>query len=178
MVNQITLFIYILVLIACKKAVYTEAIENGSKIIKNGTITSKNSLQIIHKFPERLDKTKKPVQVEEKYLNLSHIQELIDRTRNATRDLHVLHTLNSAAGVYTDKQRGIAAGLQKTVFMTIISYNAKAGLYQYKIYFRNFLCFAQHYGIDLIVYILHHTLPDVEEVYMYKYTYKFIQTYI
>jgi hypothetical protein len=137
---------------AFKKNIYTEAIENA---------TIKHNLQITSIPLGRLDKKNKPV--DEKYLNLSHIQRHIDRTRNISRDQHVLHTLQSAAGVYIDKERGITAGLQKTVFMTIISYNAKAGLYHYKIYFRNFLCFAQHFGIDLIVYILHHTLPDVEE---------------
>jgi hypothetical protein len=141
-----------------KKNIYTEATENT---------TIKDNLQIISPLSGLLDKRYKPI--EEKYLNLSHIQVHIDRTRNISRDRHVLHTLQSAAGVYINKERGVAAGLQKTVFMTIISYNAKAGLHHYKIYFRNFLCFAQHYGIDLIVYILHHNLPDVEEVFIYMY---------
>ena len=99
----------------------------------------------------------------EKYLNLTHVQVLKDHAKNATRDEIVLRTLQAAAGVYRDKERGAKASLQKTVFMTVVAYNTKENIFHYKVYFRNFLCFVQHYEIDLIIYILHHHLPDVEE---------------
>jgi Nucleotide-diphospho-sugar transferase len=98
----------------------------------------------------------------ERYLNMTHVQILKERSHNATRDSHVLATLQAASGVYNDKERGRESKLEKTVFITVIAYNANESIYHYKVYFRNFLCFARHYGIDLIVYILHHHLADVE----------------
>lgn len=156
MVNLIILCSCILVFLTFERNIYIQADTNA-------TTTVKSSFQIIHSTNVRLGKKNGMQSNDEKHLNLSNIQVLIDRAHNSTRDRHVLLTLQSAAGVYTDKERGITAGLQKTVFMTIVSYNTKAGLHHYKIYFRNFLCFAQHFGIDLIVYILHHSLPNVEE---------------
>ena len=98
----------------------------------------------------------------DRHLNLTHINILKDRSHNTTRDSHVLATLQAASGVYNDKKRGRESKLEKTVFITVIAYNANESIYHYKVYFRNFLCFAKHYDIDLIVYILHHHLDDVE----------------
>ena len=96
-------------------------------------------------------------------LNLTHVAILRDRAHNETRDQMVLTTLREASGVYNDKERGRKYGLSKTVFITVIAYNSREKIHHYKVYFRNFLCFTKHYGIDLIVYILHHHLPDVEK---------------
>ena len=97
------------------------------------------------------------------FINLTHVTVLKNRAHNSTRDLVVRQTLRAAAGVYHNKARGKSAGLEKTVFVSVVAYNSKENIYHYKIYFRNFLCFAQHYDIDLVVYILHHHLPDVQE---------------
>ena len=94
-------------------------------------------------------------------LNLTHVAILRDRARDQTRDQVVSTTLREASGVYVDKERGRKHGLSKTVFITVIAYNAREKIHHYKVYFRNFLCFTKHFGIDLIVYILHHHLPDV-----------------
>lgn len=99
----------------------------------------------------------------DKFVNLTHVKILKNRAHSDTRDLVVLQTLQAAAGVYLNKERGKSAGLEKTVFITVVAYNSKENISHYKIYFRNFLCFVQHYDIDLIVYILHHNLPDVQE---------------
>ena len=99
----------------------------------------------------------------DRYLDLDYVRKLHDKAINATRDAHVHRTLVAAAGVYNDKARGRAAGLEKTVFMTVIAFNhEKKSIGHYKVYFRNFVCFAKHYDIDLVVYILHHALTDVE----------------
>lgn len=98
----------------------------------------------------------------ERYLNMTYIQILKERSHDTKREAIVSMTLLAASGVYTDKKRGTGSKLEKTVFITVIAYNAHESIYHYKIYFRNFLCFAKHYGIDLIVYILHHHLADVE----------------
>jgi Nucleotide-diphospho-sugar transferase len=100
--------------------------------------------------------------LQDRYLDLEHIRGLIRKSHNETREALVKATLASAAGVYRDKERGRALGIEKTVFLTVAAYNSKENIFHYKIYFRNFLCFAQFYDIDLVVYILHHNLPDVE----------------
>ena len=99
----------------------------------------------------------------DRYLDLKHIRMLRDKAKNVTREEHVKRTLAAAAGVYNNKARGLAAGLSKTVFMTVIAFHSnQKSIGHYKIYFRNFVCFAKHYDIDLIAYILQHNLPDVE----------------
>ena len=60
--------------------------------------------------------------------------------------------LAEGAGVYLDKNRGKELKLEKTVLTTVISH-PKAS-HWYRIYFRNFLCFAEHYGYDLVVYVM------------------------
>ena len=97
------------------------------------------------------------------FVNLTHVKILKNRARSDSRDRVVLQTLHAAAGVYHDKKSRKSVGLEKTVFITVVAYNSKENIFHYKIYFRNFLCFVQHYDIDLIVYILHHHLPDVQE---------------
>ena len=99
----------------------------------------------------------------DRYLDLKYIKSMHDKASNATREEHVKRTLASAAGVYNDKVRGAKAGLEKTVFMTVVAFkHDKKSIGHYQVYFRNFLCFAKHYDIDLVLYILHHQLPDVE----------------
>ena len=99
----------------------------------------------------------------DRYLDLNYIKSLRDKASNATRIEHVQRTLAAAAGVYNDKVRGSNAGLAKTVFMTVVAFkHEKKSIGHYQVYFRNFVCFAKHYDIDLVVYILHHQLPDVE----------------
>ena len=99
----------------------------------------------------------------DRYLDLDHIRMLRDKAKNVTREEHVKRTLAAASGVYNNKARGLAAGLAKTVFMTVIAFHSnQKSIGHYKIYFRNFVCFAKHYDIDLIAYILQHNLPDVE----------------
>lgn len=63
-------------------------------------------------------------------------------------------------GVYKDKDKGKALGLEKTVFITVIAY--MNGLLHYKVYFENFVCFAKHYNYDIIVVITHHQIPDLQ----------------
>ena len=101
--------------------------------------------------------------ISERFLNITHINGLKERSHNETRNRLVSQTLQAASGVYYDKDRGKKAGLEKTVFITVIAYNSKEGISHYKPLFRNFLCFAHQYGIDLVVYILHHHIPDLEE---------------
>lgn len=60
--------------------------------------------------------------------------------------------LAEGAGVYRDKRKGEELKLEKTVLTTVISH-PKAS-HWYRIYFRNFLCFAEHYGYDLVVYVM------------------------
>ena len=87
-------------------------------------------------------------------------KELAARAKNTTRDALVMQTLREAAGVYKDKSRGKALGLEKTVFIVVIAY--PVGTHFYKVYFRNFLCFVHHHGYDLIVYVVHHGVGDAD----------------
>ena len=79
---------------------------------------------------------------------------------NSSRYDHIQQTLVSSAGVYKDKSRGEALGISNTVFMTVISYGKHR---HYKLFLNNMLCYAQHYGIDPVVYIVHSHLQDPEK---------------
>ena len=74
------------------------------------------------------------------------------QTAQETRVDTAKKLLAEAAGVYKDKNKGAELKLQKTVLTTVISH-PKAS-HWYRIYFRNFLCFADHYGYDLVVYVM------------------------
>lgn len=100
-------------------------------------------------------------QVEANYLNQTVIQELILKNTNSTRSIHIRETLAQAAGVYKDKEKGKKMGLERTVFTTVIAFNT-AGIFHYKVYFQNFLCFARHYDFDVVAYVLHHHFEDVD----------------
>lgn len=95
------------------------------------------------------------------FLNQTFIQELILKTSNSTRSTVVNQTLHQAAGVYKDKQKGRKMRLERTVFTTVISFNLKE-IFHYKVFFQNFVCFARHYDFDVVVYVLHHHLEDVD----------------
>jgi hypothetical protein len=69
----------------------------------------------------------------------------------------VSNVLMEAAGIYKDKSRGTKLGLQRTVFITVVSYTDQA---RYKSILHNFFCFTHHYGIDLVVYVVHHNIKD------------------
>ena len=60
--------------------------------------------------------------------------------------------LAEGAGVYRDKRKGEELKLGKTVLTTVISHPKVS--HWYRIYFRNFLCFSEHYGYDLVVYVM------------------------
>lgn len=96
-----------------------------------------------------------------KFLDQDMVSEMIKQSTNKTREALVKKTLEAAAGVYVDKEYGKKMGLAKTVFTTVIAFNSD-GIFHYKIYFQNLICFTRHYGIDVVVYILHHHLQDVE----------------
>ena len=97
----------------------------------------------------------------EKWERGEHCKRLAVAAKNDTRMAQVRETLRQAAGVYTDKARGKALGLDKTVFISVIAY--PTGSHFYKVYFRNFLCYIHHFGIDLVVYVLHHGLVNPYE---------------
>lgn len=78
--------------------------------------------------------------------------------KNESRELIVKNTLIHAAGVYMDKRND---SLSKTVMITVAAFN-EVGNSFYKVYFKNFICFAKHYNYDMVVYILHHDIPHLE----------------
>ena len=78
--------------------------------------------------------------------------------KNETREVIVKNTLKNAAGVYMDKRND---SLSKTVMITVAAFN-EVGNSFYKVYFKNFICFAKHYNYDMVVYILHHDIPNLE----------------
>ena len=78
--------------------------------------------------------------------------------KNESREIIVKNTLKNAAGVYMDKRHD---SLSKTVMITVAAFN-EIGKSFYKVYFKNFICFAKHYNYDLVVYILHHDIPNLE----------------
>lgn len=94
--------------------------------------------------------------------SLSRYQKFAEYERasfNATRLKIVNATLAEAAGVYLNKSYD--RSLQKTVIITVAAFNQATNGY-YKVYFKNFLCFIKHYQLDLIVYILHHEIANLE----------------
>ena len=78
--------------------------------------------------------------------------------KNESREVIVKNTLKNAAGVYMDKRND---SLSKTVMITVAAFS-EAGNSFYKVYFKNFICFAKHYNYDMVVYILHHDIPNLE----------------
>lgn len=97
----------------------------------------------------------------EEYIDMKRIHRLLESSRNDTRMKIVNDTLKAAAGLYNDKEKGRKAGLDKTVFTILLAYDT-SGIFYYKVFFQNFLCFTKHYDIDLVVYIVHHHLADIE----------------
>jgi hypothetical protein len=83
-----------------------------------------------------------------------------ETARSVHRTALVKHVLADAAGIYKDKTRSKEFGVEKTIFISVVSYSEKS---YYKIYFYNLLCYAQHHGIDIVVYLVHHNLPDWEK---------------
>jgi hypothetical protein len=79
----------------------------------------------------------------------------------AERTDRVRKVLSEGAGVYKDKVKGAVYGLHRTVVTTVISH-PKAS-HWYRIYFRNFLCFADHYGYDVVVYVMRNKEQSQEE---------------
>jgi hypothetical protein len=92
-------------------------------------------------------------------------RERAEAARSTSRTTFVKRTLASAAGAYRDKERAKKLGIEKTVFISVVSYGDKS---YYKMYFYNLLCYARHHDIDIVVYLVHHNLPNWrEEVKMY-----------
>jgi hypothetical protein len=87
-------------------------------------------------------------------------QERARRAHDLQRLQLVSKALTEAAGVYKDKSRSAQLGLQQSVFITVVSYTDQA---RYKALLHNFLCFTEHYGIDLVVYAVQHNIKDWEE---------------
>jgi len=112
----------------------------------------------VDKFKDTMSKHEQKL----KMLNTTLYKQLASEARNETREAWVRETLRQAAGVYKDKSKSKALGIEKTVFLVVIAY--PVGAHYYKVYFRNFLCFVHHFGIDLVVYVVHHGDgdPDVE----------------
>lgn len=94
------------------------------------------------------------------YMNETIIHKLIANTLNSTRHTQVLDVLKASAGVYKDKKKGYLMGLGKTVFIVYVSHEDKNNRH-YRVYLHNFICFAVHYGIDLVVYLL--PSPDTDK---------------
>lgn len=79
----------------------------------------------------------------------------------------VQSTIAGAAGVYLNKSHGAQLKLDSTVVVTVLAFNSDVrNNKHYKLYFNNFLCFTQHHGIDLIVYVAHHNLAesDIDDI--------------
>lgn len=76
----------------------------------------------------------------------------------------VRQTLSAAAGVYKVKSKAKEHLLEKTVLTTVISH-PKAS-HWYRVYFRNFLCFAEHYGYDVVVYVMRNSDHQTEEEFL------------
>ncbi len=85
----------------------------------------------------------------------SRFETLAKLAHNDSRTVEIQRVLNEASGVYVNKDSKRSLNLSKTVFMSVAAFNQK-GIAHYKTYFRNFLCFIQHFEIDLVLYILHH----------------------
>jgi hypothetical protein len=101
---------------------------------------------------------------EERY-SYPEYRERADAARSTSRTTFVKNALASAAGAYRDKERSRKLGIEKTVFISVVSYGDKS---YYKMYFYNLLCYARHHDIDIVVYLVHHNLPNWrEEVKMY-----------
>jgi hypothetical protein len=87
-------------------------------------------------------------------------QDRAVRAHDQQRPRMVSRALSEAAGVYKDKSRSAQLGLQQSVFITVVSYTGQA---RYKALLHNFLCFTEHYGIDLVVYVVQHNIKDWKE---------------
>ena len=85
--------------------------------------------------------------------------ELEQAAKNDSRSDYVKATLEKAAGVYLKKSD--LGSLNKTVMITVAAFNEIGNSY-YKVYFKNFICFVKHYNFDMVVYILHHDIPNLE----------------
>lgn len=84
-------------------------------------------------------------------------------SHDSSRSGLVLSTIAGAAGVYVNKTLGSQLQLDSTVVVTVLAFNSDVrNNKHYKLYFHNFLCFTQHHGIDLIVYVAHHNLAESE----------------
>lgn len=75
----------------------------------------------------------------------------------------VNRTLASAAGVYTDRLKGALLGLEKTIVLTVGAFDIKGVNHHYEVFFRNLLCYTNHYEIDVVLYFLHHHFPNEED---------------
>ena len=96
-------------------------------------------------------------------LNKTLIGELRRAVRSEKRDKQLRQTLQSAAGVYRNKSRASQIkGLDRTVLITVLEYD-KAGLMHYKVHLMNFLCYTSQYNYDVILFILHHHISDLQK---------------
>lgn len=94
--------------------------------------------------------------------NADHLRHLAKaQSLQTERVTAVRQTLSEAAGVYKEKSKGKGNGLERTVLTTVISH-PKAS-HWYRVYFRNFLCYAEHYGYDVVVYVMRNNDHQTEE---------------
>ena len=120
----------------------------------------KDRLSDVYQLPNRVG-TRRAASPVGQWENADLYKRLALEARNDSRMAQVRETLSQAAGVYKNKAKGKRMGLEKTVFIAVIAY--PTGAHFYKVYFRNFLCYIHHFGIDLVVYVLHHGLVSPYE---------------
>ena len=94
--------------------------------------------------------------------NANHLHYLAKaQSMQAERVKAVRQTLSGAAGVYKDKSKAKEHGLERTILTTVISH-PKAS-HWYRVYFRNFLCYAEHYKYDVVVYVMRNNDHQTEK---------------
>lgn len=83
-----------------------------------------------------------------------------DKSRNGK----LIPMIQEMKGIYQNKSKSIDMNLQDTILITVLSYN-EIHTKHYKIYFKNFLCFIQHYQLNILVYLVHHLIDLDQEIY-------------
>jgi len=96
----------------------------------------------------------------ERHINHTIVQQLIAKNHDPFREQNLLNILKNVSGVYKDKSKAKKMGLEKTVFISIIEYDTAHSI-QYKVYFQNFMCYAQTYNYDILIYLLYNN-KDVD----------------
>ena len=112
--------------------------------------------------PERNHKPIEELKPEdfERHINHTVVQKLIAKSYDPLREQKLRNILKKISGVYKDKSKAKMMGLEKTVFISIIEYDTAHSI-QYKVYFQNFMCYAQTYNYDVLIYFLYNN-EDVD----------------